>query len=161
MNAAIERLALSRDRLRRAMVPSPAVATAASPGPQRWWRRLTEWPAVSAVVESVEAWWSQHPLRPVVQVAGEATTAAVKPLAQRNPVALVLAAAAVGAALAWSRPWRWAFRSALFAGLVPQLVARVVAHLPIESWMTMLGSMLSQTPASFPSPGGDPVSSAS
>ena len=69
----------------------------------------------------------------------------------------VLVAAAVGALLVWSRPWRWALRPALLAGLAPQFASRVVAKLPIESWMTLLDSALSKasgstTPSTRPEP---------
>ncbi|MEO5775008.1 MAG: hypothetical protein ABIQ32_12950 [Sphingomicrobium sp.] len=115
------------------------------PGPT-WFDRLSAWPAVHAVVESVQSWWGHHPMRPVAHVALEASNAVARPLAHRHPLTLMLAAAAAGAALAWFRPWRWIFRSALFAGLVPQLASRVVATLPLESWMSMVASALSRQP---------------
>ena len=59
-------------------------------------------------------------------------------------IGLMLVAGVAGAGLAWTRPWRWIFRSALFAGLVPQLVARFASSLPIESWMSMVGASMSQ-----------------
>jgi hypothetical protein len=84
-------------------------------------------------------------MRPLVHVASEASNAVVRPIAQHNPVALVVAAGLVGAVFAWSRPWRWALKPALFAGLLPQLVSRVVANLPLESWLAVLGSTVSGT----------------
>ena len=147
MSDALERLNLSRSQLRMAMVPRlhPRPST-----PRNLWiGKFVELPIVRAVNESVGSWWSSHPLRPVGTVAGEASKAIVNPIAQNSPVALVCIAALLGAAVAWSRPWRWVFRSALFAGLVPQLASRVLSSLPIESWMAMLGSVLSraQTPS--------------
>lgn len=144
---AAERVELSRARLRAAMVPKPPAteaATGATSGPsapswwQTWWQRVHEFPMVRLLSDSVRAWWSRHPLRPVAQVAGDASNAAIRPLAQRNPVLLVLGAAAVGAGLAWLRPWRWLFGSALFAGLVPQVATQLVARMPIESWMNLI-----------------------
>ena len=144
MSLAVDRIESSRAQLRLAMTPAkPALQQARSGENRSWLHRMGALPLVHAVSESITSWWSHHPLRPVGQVAGEASNAIVKPIAQRNPMALVLVAALVGAGLAWSRPWRWIFRSALFAGLVPQLVSRVVTNLPIESWMAMLGSALS------------------
>lgn len=142
MSEAIDRIELSRARLRLAMTPAPKAPPHAVGRSQSWLHRIGALPLVHSVMESVEHWWSHHPLRPFTQVAGEASNAVVRPVAQRNPLALVAGAAVVGAALAWSRPWRWIFRSALFAGLVPQLATRVVSNLPIESWMTMVGSAL-------------------
>lgn len=144
MNAARDRLEESRTRLRLAMSPPPPAQTQPSNlGAQTWLHKLGAVPLVHAVLDSVGSWWSHHPLRPVAAMANEASNAVVKPVAQRNPMTLVVVAALVGAGLAWSRPWRWIFRSALFAGLVPQLASRVVSNLPIESWMTMMGSALS------------------
>lgn len=145
-SAALERVGLSRARLRRAMQPPPAPTPthARMPGPfDAWLQRLRALPLIAEMTDSVAAWWAQHPLRPVSQVAGEASNAVVRPLAQRHPLLLVLAAGLLGAGLAWSRPWRWMVRSALFAGLVPQFAARVVARLPLDSWL----AMLSTTPA--------------
>jgi len=155
---AAERVEASRARLRDAMAPKrpPARATSRAGagrvhGPSLW-RRLRLLPAMGLVVDSVSAWWSRHPMRPVAQVAGVASNAAVRPLAQRSPWTLVLVAAAVGASLGWLRPWRWLFGSALFAGLVPQLATQVVRRLPLESWMDVLNSsVFSKTARASPS----------
>ena len=141
MTTALERVESSRARLRDAMLPPAAPRHAATePGDASWLQRLKRLPAVSVVVDALDAWWSKHPMRPISQVAGGASNAVVKALAQRHPLPLVLVAGAAGAAVAWSRPWRWIFSSVLFAGLVPQLASRVVSKLPIESWLTILGS---------------------
>ena len=144
MTAAVQRIELSRQRLRHAMLPPPALASQAHAHGAigSWLQRVRAWPLIDDVLASVGSWWSHHPLRPVTQIVGEASDALVKPLAQRHPLSLVLAAALLGAALAWTRPWRSLFRSALFAGLVPQLASRVVTSLPIEAWLTA-GSTLS------------------
>ncbi len=146
MTAALARLEASRARLREAMRP-------AGPAPPRdrpenagrsWLQGLRELPIISLVADALHGWWLQNPLRPVALVAAEASNAVARPLAQRHPIALLLVAGTVGAALAWARPWRWALRSALFAGLVPQLASRVVDKLPIESWLTLLSAALSK-----------------
>lgn len=149
MSAATERIEASRALLRLAMTPpAPALPHESLARSESLVHRLGALPLVHAVIESVESWWSHHPLRAVSQIASEASNAIAKPIAQRNPVALVLVAGLVGAGLTWSRPWRWIFRSALFAGLVPQLASRIVSNLPIESWMTLMGAALSVAPAS-------------
>jgi hypothetical protein len=158
MSDAVERLELSRARLRAAMLPPPALTSERPARSGSWFERIAELPTVRAVVESLESWWNHHPLRPVSHVAGEASQAIVKPFAARHPWTLVLTAAGVGATLAWARPWRWVFRSAVFAGLVPQLASRVASSLPIESWMAMAGSMLA-TPRA-PSRGAEPLAGA-
>jgi len=143
---ALERVEFSRERLRRAMLPPPAPAAQAPRPFGSWLQRLRELPLIAEVIDSVAAWWAHHPLRPISQVAGEASSAVARPLAQRHPLLLVLAAGLLGAGLARSRPWRWIFSSALFAGLVPQLAARVVARLPIDSWLAMLASSARAAP---------------
>lgn len=150
MSEAKNRLESSRARLRLAMSPSlvkEAPRLTHSPSGSVL-QRVLELPAIGSVIESLSEWWSHHPLRPVAQVASEASTAVVKPLAQHNPIALVVAAAAVGACLVWSRPWRWMFRSALFAGLVPQLASRIVSRLPLESWIAMFSAAINRSTSS-------------
>jgi len=150
-SAALERVELSRARLRRALQPPPAPTKAQAPGPlDPWVRRLRDLPLVAEMLDSVAAWWAHHPLRPIAQVAGEASNALARPVAQRHPLLLVLAAGLLGAGLARSRPWRWIFSSALFAGLVPQVAGRVLASLPIDSWLTMLATRPAATPPREP-----------
>lgn len=146
MSAAIDRIEASRARLKLAMLPAAASAGRGNAHADSWLHKLTDLPLVEAVIESVKSWWSQHPLRPVALVASEASNAVIAPVAQRNPLTLMLVAAAMGAGLVWARPWRWILGSALFAGLVPQLASRVASSLPIESWMSMAGAACSRQP---------------
>jgi len=143
----VERIELSRARLRQAMLPPPALPADGSPAaPLVWLERLKEQPAIAIVLDTLRSWWSRHPMRAVVHVASEATNAVAKPIAQHNPIALVVLAGVAGAVLAWSRPWRWALKPALFAGLMPQLVSRVVANLPLESWLAVFTSVNTAPP---------------
>ena len=145
---ASERINFSRARLRAAMSPPPAPAAGIEPGPVRWLQRIKQVPMISLVLESFDAWWKNHPLHAAGQVAAQASNAVVQPVARRHPLALISIAGALGALLVWSRPWRWALRPALLAGLATQLASRVIANLPIESWMTLLGAVLSKSPSS-------------
>ncbi|MEQ1686271.1 MAG: hypothetical protein ABL916_21685 [Burkholderiaceae bacterium] len=141
MNA-VARIEASRARLRNAMMPPPALeARASDTGLLAWLERLKHQPSIAVIVDALQSWWLRHPMRPLVHVASEATNAVARPIAQHNPVALVAAAGLLGVVFAWSRPWRWALKPALFAGLLPQLVSRVVAHLPLESWLAAFGSV--------------------
>jgi len=73
--------------------------------------------------------------------AKDALQAAVQPVAQRNPLALVLGAAVAGVVLVWSRPWRWLLSPALLATLLPQITSRIFNHgVPIP-WMKLLSSL--------------------
>jgi hypothetical protein len=144
ISTATARLALTRERLRLAMKPPAQASKPAHSLIDA--AHLKDLPIIGTVVEALQAWWFNHPMRPVASVAVEASNAVVEPLARRNPFVLVAGAAALGALFVWSRPWRWLFGPALFAGLVPQVASRVVSNLPIESWMTMLSTALAQTP---------------
>lgn len=102
--------------------------------------RLKALPAVNIVIEAIEDWWSQHPLRTASHVAAEASRRLATPIAERHPLALVAAAAALGALLVLTRPWRWILRPALLAGLVPAVLARAFRELPIDSLLSVFTS---------------------
>lgn len=147
--SAADRLALSRECLRQAM--HDASAPRGSATKQRaagagldWLQSLKSIPGSSVVIEAVRSWWAQHPLRVAGMVAADAASAVVRPVAQRNPLGLVLGALVLGGVLAWSRPWRWIITPALFAGLLPQLVSKAMALVPPRSWMAVLGSLVQE-----------------
>ena len=148
---AIERLALSRERLRSTMMPAErktasgpltaGVGTFASGLADR----VREMPGADVLLEAIQTWWQQHPLRTAALVAADASRKFAGPLAERNPLGLVLGAVVVGALLALSKPWRWLLRPAIFAGLVPAIAARVMRQLPIESWLRMFAHVSART----------------
>ena len=150
---AIERLALSRERLRSTMMPAPPKSSLPPSGMESGGgsftanlaERLKELPGAAMVIDAVQTWWSQHPLRTTTLVAGEAARKFAAPIAERNPVALMLGAVAVGALVAWSRPWRWILRPALFAGLLPAVASRFMRQLPLESWLRMFASVTARS----------------
>lgn len=145
----LQRLARSRERLRHVLAPPPRPADDSSSGGtgKSWEQRLREIPGLATVLDVVNVWWQQHPLHAVSIVAGEVGRTTLRPIANRHPFMLVSVALLAGVVLAWARPWRWALRSALFAGLAPQVASRVVSSLPIESWLTMLGTLFTSTHA--------------
>lgn len=112
------RLVLSRERLRRAL------------------HDLSAAPAAAA-----------NPLRVAGMVVAEAAKAVLQPIAKRHPLGLVVGALLLGGLLAWSRPWRWFLEPALFAGLLPQLVSKAVAQLPLESWLAVLTTLTQERTA--------------
>ena len=129
--AAADKLAQSRERLRLALSASAGTTHSAANGASSqpwpgWLGRLINLPAARLVLEALRLWWGRHPLRVVGTVAFDATKTLVQPLARQHPLALVLAAAVVGATLRWTRPWRWLLRpgavTAVLAGLLPQLL---------------------------------------
>lgn len=149
---AAERLAHSRERLRQAMR-----GTSAAPGAAKdpnvagsatiWLEILKLNPAARIVIAAVSAWWAQHPLHVAGTAAAATAKAAVQPMADRHPLGLVLGALMLGGLLAWSRPWRWALKPALFAGLVPQLVSQALAQAPIQSWLAAFAAPTPEPPA--------------
>lgn len=118
--AASHRLALSRNRLNQAVMMStsnekpltaPGLATGLATG-------------------AIHEWWAQHPMRLVSDVTVSAARTLVEPVAQKHPVALVAGAAAVGALLVWSQPWRWLLTPALLAGLLPKVISHALKSTP-------------------------------
>jgi len=102
--SAVDRLAASRGRLRGAMMdishppkrnfaPTQSLNSAVD----SLLLRLKTLPGAALVIDGVESWWRQHPLRTVGMVAGEASRTLVRPIARDRPVQLLLGATAVGA----------------------------------------------------------------
>lgn len=140
-----DRLALSRERLRQAMrdISAPlGDATNQRTGglTGAWLDGLKSIPGASVVIDAVSSWWAQHPLRIASMLAADA----VKAVAQRHPLGLVLGALLLGGLLGWSRPWRRILTPALFAGLLPQLLSKAMSHVPTQSWMAVLTSLAQQ-----------------
>lgn len=155
--AALDRLAQSRERLRRALAdPGDAhrgshtgSATGGAPNhpndvgggrgaqPRRptadpmwagWLGPLAAIPAVSLLLELVRLWWARQPVRVLLLVAGNAAELVLQPVARQHPVRLVLGAAAVGAALVALRPWRWVYRSAVTPALLLGLLPQAISR---------------------------------
>ena len=74
-------------------------------------------------------WWQNHPLYLAGTLMARTGGVALRPLARDHPLALVAAATAAGALLAWARPWRWRLPPVLLAGLAPQLLREGLALL--------------------------------
>ena len=152
VSGAIVRLALSRERLRAAMMPASSKerAHALGDGVSAFANDLVErvkaLPGVAIVLDALRSWWAQHPLHTAGNVAAEASRRLAAPIAERNPVALVLGAALFGALLVLTRPWRWMLRPALFAGLVPALVARAIREVPVDSLLGLFASFKPPAP---------------
>jgi hypothetical protein len=126
------RLAQSREQLRLSLNPSaapPAAAGASGASKAHWFDELRALPGVSLVTGVVGQWWARHPLRVAGTLAAVAATAAIRPIAQRHPWAVLGGAFAVGALVAVARPWRWS-KAALWTGLLPQLLLATVKAVP-------------------------------
>jgi hypothetical protein len=128
----------------QAALPPPRPERAAGE-PPRWLKSLESLPVVAAVLDAVRDWWSHHPMRLVTLVANDAGKSLIRPVAKRHPIALVVAALLVGGVLARTRPWRGLVKPALFAGLLPTIMSKVVSHVPLDSWMSALNSLTSRS----------------
>lgn len=143
------RLAHSRERLREALREAAvtrrgaSAARAASPA-GAWLDSLKSIPGAGVIIETLSSCWARHPLRIAGGVAEDAANAALRPYAQRHPLALVAGAMLVGALFVWARPWHGLLKPALFAGLLPQLFVRAMAQVPSRSWMAVLTSLVQE-----------------
>lgn len=132
--SATERLERSRERLRLTMLADASPAASQGTGQQglfsnlKWFTALKASPGARILIDAVSAWWSYHPLHRNGLMLADATKTVVTPVAQRHPVALIAGSVVLGGLFAWSRPWRWLLKPALFAGLVPQLISKVMAY---------------------------------
>jgi hypothetical protein len=145
---ALDRLAASRNRLRGAMMEiahppaqPPLMGGRIGDLGNRLLERARLLPGVSLFMDALEGWWEEHPLRTASLVAEGASRRVVQPIAERNPLGLILGAAGVGALLFLARPWRWALRPALLVGLLPQLAAQTLRRMPTESWVNLFGNL--------------------
>jgi hypothetical protein len=133
--SAVERLAVSRERLRQALQNGGAMPDrAAGDGPGEGAvaaliAACKSVPGSGILIDAVCAWWERHPLRIAGTLAGEAAQVVIQTLARRNPIGLVVGALIMGGLLAWVRPWRWLIKPMLFAGLAEQLFDKAIAKL--------------------------------
>lgn len=143
----VERLTLSRERLRAAMQPPPIkphshlLSESIGEFAKDLVAHVRAMPGLGGLIEPIEAWWVRHPLRTASLVAAEASRKLTTPIAERHPLVLVFGAVLVGALLTLSRPWRWLVSPAVFAGLLPSLVSRTIRELPVDSWLKVLASI--------------------
>jgi hypothetical protein len=109
--------------------------------PGSWLDLLGEIPVLGKIVLGIRAALRDSPLPVAARLAGHAGNEALRPTAERHPLALVGVAAAGGAFLLWAKPWRTLLRSALLAGMLSQLGSRLIAQIPLASVLDALQSV--------------------
>lgn len=114
VNAALARLAASREQLKYELLPPTHEEHAPGPLPRRvqalWrWlrRRLAGSPVLDMAVQTAQHWWQAHPWRATSELVAQELRASAVPVIRRHPLAAMLAAAGLGAALMIWKPWRW------------------------------------------------------
>ena len=151
-SSAADRIAASRAKLRAALLdianpaPKPSMLEGLAEASPQLGERIMRLPGAALIVDSVDSWWKNHPLRIAATAAEQASKALLVPLAKKNPAALLGGAAVVGALFFLTRPWRWLLRPALFLGLVPQLVTHALKRIPRSTWLQLAGSMVPNRP---------------
>lgn len=115
VNAALARLAASREQLKHQLLPAPREHDE-SPGPlprrlQALWRwvrrRFAASPVLDVAMQTAQHWWHAHPWRGASELVAQELHANAAPIIRRHPLAAMLAAAGIGAALMIWKPWRW------------------------------------------------------
>jgi hypothetical protein len=141
-SAALQRLALSRERLRAALREANGdLPDGRAHPPSPLMNLLLSIPGARIVIDAVRNWWAGHPMHFAGIVASQAAHSVVRPMARRNPYTLMALAMVAGGLVFWFKPWRGLLKPALLAGLLPQLISRAVAHVPMESWLSALLAM--------------------
>jgi hypothetical protein len=137
------RLAVSRSRLRLELQAWQRGQEPATNGTQpSWLDALRDEPGTSVLLNALHLWWARQSWHQTTSTLAASLSQLLRPLAKRNPLMLVLGAAALGSALVLIKPWRWLSFSTIAAGLLPQLLPKLLALLSSLSWVDMLNSWL-------------------
>jgi hypothetical protein len=164
LTSAVQRVAESRERLRRQMLQGSSrerarrhVAAAHAEGTSpSLSMRLRAVPGLGALIDTVSAWWEHHPLHPLAGLAEDVVHDRISPTVRRHPLAVVALALAAGSALAWLRPWRFIVKPALLTGLVSHLATRLVREVPFEA---ILGAIVAFASSPSRDDAADPAGS--
>lgn len=125
--AALLRLAGTRAQLSRACGHASSISEhspGSSPSTALPLARLASQGVIGLLAER----WRHSPWRLSLQLADQTADTVLRPLAQRHPVGLVLAAGAAGGLVTLIRPWRWLPATSLLAlgPLAGRAIARAV-----------------------------------
>jgi hypothetical protein len=101
-----------------------------------WLTKLKAVPGADLLLGLLQDWWAKQPMHVAMTQVAEAVKAALRPISQRHPYAMVFGAAAAGALVVIIRPWRWISTPALLASLLPALVAAAMKLMPDQAQAT-------------------------
>ncbi len=129
---ALAELKGSRSRLRSALfdiahppVPPPLMVNGVSGLGEQLLARARGLPGAATVVAGVQAWWRKSSVKKGLQLAEPAALTTIEVVGRKNPKALLLTSAAVGA-LTVVAPWRWLLgrmvRPLVFSGILFEVV---------------------------------------
>ena|SRR5688572_11429535 len=132
--AAIARLALSRERLRQALLEAALAPGAPRQEPSQSHTAGAEAPLAGLVDQLVAgvlgARWATRPLPRLIDTAVQVGDAALRSLAHRHPLGLMCGALLGGGLLISLRPWRWSGQPALLVAGLPQLLLWALRLVP-------------------------------
>ncbi len=125
---ALAKLKASRARLRGVLLniahppaPPPLMSNGIGGLGERLFVRVRALPGVAVVMDGLQAWWRKSPAGKGLQLVEPTAVKTVAAVGRKNPQALLVTSAAVGA-LTVIAPWRWLLgrlvRTVLFSGVV-------------------------------------------
>lgn len=128
----------SRARLRSALLvfahpppPPPLMAKGIGGVGEQVLARARTLPGVALVMDGVQAWWLKSPARKAVLLAGPTALQTVVSVGRKNPQALLLTSAAVGALMVIA-PWRRVLprlvRPVLLSGVLFEVAKTAMRH---------------------------------
>ena len=152
-----EQLALSRERLRKAMTHTSTKSSSGdTSGHKSGNLGLLDvlklaLPSAALVLDAASQWLQGHPLKANGNFAKEVADELLLPLAKRHPLTLVASAVAVGALLVWVRPWRWALRPRLLNTWGPAVLSSAIASNAVQEVLkAVLAKIAVYKPSSAP-----------
>ena len=162
LSTALATLEASRNRLRDVLLPPPPPPGTEQHGTFSFGHLRELWadwklhgkvpPLLDTTIDAVSSWWHSHPWRQMGNSVVEPLSDAAAPLVRRNPWTALAVAAAVGATLAATRPWRWRFVLHQMHAVRRQAVHWAVAQAATPAAQAVVGSLLATLLARGKSP---------
>ena len=170
-DAALQRLAATRARLRQGLIPSYASDAPATGQPftiprrlRALWRSLRRGlrgsPVAAVAMTALQDWWQGHPWRATGELVAEELHASLTPVVRRHPIATVLVSGAIGLAVMTAKPWRWPYvkrQLQPMPGRLTRWLFHQLGQAPGQALLSGLLFMLARhAPAPSPSPSPSP-----